>query len=54
MRKQSGQTLIEFIFLMASILSIGFLFLKIMNYNLAEVWQTLAQIITEDENLRLR
>ena len=53
-KNQKGQTLVEFILLLASIVAIAYGFLRIMNTNLSEEWLRMSQTILEDKNQQLR
>ena len=50
---QSGQSIIEFVLLMSSIVIISFTFMRLMNTNIADKWQELAQVILEDDSQTL-
>ena len=50
---QSGQTLVEFVLLMAAIVIISFSFLKIVNNFTTETWVKMATIILDDETQQL-
>ena len=47
--KEEGQTLIEFLLLLASIVTVAYSFMRIMNTNIADDWQRMAQLLLEDE-----
>lgn len=47
---QSGQTLVEFILLLASISIISFSFLKAINGNMSERWERIYKVILDDPN----
>ena len=52
-KNQKGQTLVEFILLLASIVAIAYSFMGVVNRNLGEQWTEMSQAILEDENQRL-
>jgi Flp pilus assembly pilin Flp len=51
---QSGQTLVEFILLLASITIISFSFLKAVNGNISDRWESLYNVILDDPNQKAR
>lgn len=51
---QSGQTLVEFILLLAAIVIISFSFLKLVNGFTIQRWESLANIILDDKNQILK
>lgn len=51
---ESGQSIIEFVLLMSGIVIISFTFMRLMNGNIAERWQKMAQVILEDDNQTLQ
>ena len=53
-KNQSGQTLVEFVLLLASIVAIAFSFMRVVNTNLGDQWLQMSQTILEDENQQLR
>ena len=53
-KKQSGQTLVEFLLLLASIVVIAFSFMRLLNVNIADTWTQMAQAILEDDGQSLR
>lgn len=53
LKDQSGQTLVEFILLLAAIVIISFSFLSILNSNISERWAKVANIILDDKNQTL-
>ena len=52
-KDQSGQTLVEFILLMAAIVIISFSFISIINSNISERWVKIANLILDDKNQNL-
>lgn len=50
---QSGQTLIEFILLLAVIVIISFTFTSGVNTAISQRWQALANIVLDDNNQNL-
>lgn len=53
-KNQSGQTLVEFILLLASIVAIAYTFMRVVNTNLGDQWTLMSQTILEDETQQLR
>jgi Flp pilus assembly pilin Flp len=53
-KNESGQTLVEFLLLLVSIVLIAFTFMRTMNSELADVWSKMANIILEDESITLK
>lgn len=53
-KNQKGQTLVEFILLLASIVAIAYTFMRAVNSNLGDQWTQMSQTILEDENQQLR
>lgn len=51
---QKGQTLVEFILLLASIVAIAFTFMRLMNANLGDQWTEMSQTILEDDQQQLQ
>ena len=51
--KQSGQTLIEFVLLLAVIMSLSFLFLRGVNSAIGKRWQIVIEIISDASGLML-
>ena len=49
-KKQSGQTLVEFILLLSVIAIISFTFMARINGLTGERWQAMAEVLLEDEN----
>lgn len=54
LKNQSGQTLIEFLLLLLSIVLIAFSFMRVVNSNLGDIWERTAQTILEDDTQPLR
>ena len=52
-KNQSGQTLVEFLLLLVSIVLIAFTFMRTMNSQLAQEWTRMANIILEDDSITL-
>ena len=52
-KKQSGQTLVEFILILMGIVIISFGFMSAVNSNIADRWQKMATIILDDPNQKL-
>lgn len=52
-KDQSGQTLVEFILLLAAIVIISFTFLNVLNTNIKDRWERIANIILDDKNQTL-
>ncbi|MBT4791207.1 MAG: hypothetical protein HON90_06520 [Halobacteriovoraceae bacterium] len=50
---QSGQSLIEFVLLLAGIVIISFTFLRVVNSEMASRWENMANIILEDKTQKL-
>jgi len=50
---QRGQTLVEFILLMAVIMTISLMFMKIVNSNLAIYWKFIVTKVVGDPSIRL-
>lgn len=50
---QKGQTLVEFLLLLASIVAIAYTFMRVVNSNLGEQWTEMSQTILEDESQQL-
>ena len=48
LRNKKGQTLIEFLLLLVSLVAIAFTFQRLVNGNLAEQWTQMSQVILED------
>lgn len=53
-KNQKGQTLIEFLLLLVSIVAIAFTFMRLINGNLAEQWTEMSQVILEDPTQTLQ
>ncbi len=53
LKDQKGQTLIEFLLLLVSIVAIAFTFMRLINGNLGEQWTNMSQVILEDPSQRL-
>jgi Flp pilus assembly pilin Flp len=51
---ESGQTLVEFVLLLASISIISFSFLKLVNGNISDRWERIYKAILDDETQTLR
>ena len=49
-KNESGQTLVEFVLLLASISIISFSFIKLINSGVGERWQRIFTIILDDPN----
>ena len=47
-KKQSGQTLVEFILLLLMVVGISFSFIAISNRNLAKLWVAYVRLIVDD------
>lgn len=45
-KKQQGQTLVEFILLFSITLLLSYVFLDLVNSNIADIWKTYVEIIT--------
>ena len=50
---QSGQSLVEFILLMSGIVIISFTFMRVINGNIADRWQSMATMILDDPSQSL-
>lgn len=50
---QHGQTLVEFILLLTSLMLISLFFLKGVNGSIADIWLNMAKIITDDPNVNI-
>tara|TARA_Y100000768_G_scaffold388897_1_gene388472 strand:- start:16797 stop:17039 length:243 start_codon:yes stop_codon:yes gene_type:complete len=53
LKRQTGQTFIEFILLLASIVIVAFSFMRVANTGIADRWQSMAQVILEDDSQTL-
>jgi flagellar biogenesis protein FliO len=53
LNNRSGQTLVEFIFLLAIIMTLSILFMKVVNQNLATYWQFFVTKIVNDPSIKL-
>lgn len=53
-KDQSGQTLVEFILLLAAITIISFSFLRITNGLIIDRWENISNLILEDETQDLK
>lgn len=53
-KDQSGQTLVEFVLLMAGIVIISLTFMRQINGNIASRWEKLANVILEDDGQKLK
>lgn len=53
LNNQQGQTLVEFVLLLASIVIISFGMMKIINNSIADRWEVMANIILDDPNQKL-
>ncbi len=53
-KKQSGQTLVEFVLLLAGIMIISVSFLSQINGYTAKRWETIANIILDDPDQKLQ
>lgn len=51
---ERGQTLVEFVLLLASISIISFSFLKLVNGNISDRWERIYKAILDDETQTLR
>ena len=49
-KDESGQTLVEFVLLLASISIISFSFIKLINSNIGDRWQKIFTVILDDPN----
>ena len=49
-KDQSGQTLVEFVLLLASIVIVAFSFMRITNSGIEQKWTRMAQIILDDDS----
>jgi Flp pilus assembly pilin Flp len=49
-KNESGQTLVEFVLLLASISIISFSFIKLINSNIGDRWQKIFTVILDDPN----
>lgn len=47
---QSGQTFVEFILLLASVVMVAYSFMRLTNGNIAEKWTAMAQFVLDDES----
>jgi len=54
LKDQKGQTLIEFLLLLVSLVAIAFTFMRVVNGNLAEQWTGMSQVILEDPTQTLQ
>lgn len=52
-KNEDGQTLVEFILLLAGITMISFSFMRLVNSNIAERWQAMAQMVLDDKSQTL-
>lgn len=52
-KNQDGQTLVEFILLLAGITMISFSFMRLVNSNIADRWQAMAQMVLDDKSQTL-
>lgn len=52
-KSQSGQTLIEFVLLLAVISGLSFLFLKLVNNNISLYWVFFVKKVVDDPNIKL-
>ena len=52
-KNQEGQTLIEFVLLLASITIISFGFMRMINSNIASRWEAMANVILDDKSQKL-
>lgn len=48
LNNQNGQTLVEFIMLLASIVLVSMIFMKIVNGNIAKYWSSMANTLLID------
>lgn len=53
-KDQKGQTMVEFVLLLSGIVIISFSFMKILNGQVADRWERMANIILDDKNQTLR
>lgn len=53
LKNQKGQSLVEFVLLLAIVMVISMGFLKVINTNVADYWQAMAQMLVEDETQQL-
>ena len=54
LKNQSGQTLVEFLLLLVSIVLIAFTFMRVMNTELSDQWTKMANLILEDSSITLK
>ena len=52
-KDQSGQTFVEFVLLLLSIVIVAFSFMRASNLKIAEYWTAMATIILEDDSQTL-
>jgi Flp pilus assembly pilin Flp len=54
LKDQSGQTFVEFVLLLASIVIIAFSFMRLTNSGVEQKWTRMAQIILDDDTQILK
>lgn len=52
-KDQSGQTLVEFVLLLASIAIIAYSFMRLTNGGIRDRWTKMAQMVLDDESQQL-
>lgn len=53
-KNESGQTIVEFVLLLASIVIISFSFMKLVNGEVAKKWERMANMVLDDKTQTLR
>jgi hypothetical protein len=53
LKNNKGQSLVEFVLLITSIMLISLLFLKVTNTNIAKYWLYMGKLLMEDETQSL-
>lgn len=53
LKNQKGQTLVEFVLLLAGIVIISFTFLSQVNTRIADRWQKMVEIVVDDESQQI-
>jgi len=54
LKDQSGQTFVEFILLLASIVMVAYSFMRLTNSGVEKKWTQMAQIILDDDSIVLK
>lgn len=49
-KDQSGQTFVEFVLLLASVVMVAYSFMALTNRSVADKWTAMAQMILDDQN----